>query len=840
MSFADCIAEIQAAAGREMDPDEIERLASRLDREIKRQKAEGGIEDLTAAVMRAAEDEAQKIDLEARVAKRNAALNIVRRQEIDEFLAGFDDPGEGLQALLVGVARNVTGARQSIDARGKAIETEYEGALLSELRNADLERIVKSRAMDDDIAREMWEIRDGGNPGITKNAEARQIADIFAKYKESARVRLNRAGAFIGKIDGHISQSHDMVKVRRAQFDAWAGEILPRLDHDRTFEGADPMEFMQRVFDDIVTGEHIGGAKADGKFSGPSNLGALVSRARVLHFKSADDYLAYHRKFGAGSLIEGVFHGLRHAARDIAIMERLGPNPRLMFEAVQKKLKDANRGDLAAFDKLNSGRFENFFAEVSGEVNIPGNITGAKVGQVIRAVQSMSKLGGAVISSVTDVGNRAINARYQGRGLLSDYGDAVASVFRGRGAGETRDIADSLGVGFEGTIGSVLSRFSAEDNLPGKTSKALNLYFRANGLAWWTDAQKTGFSLMSSYDLAKQSGMAFSDLNARQRSVLEQYGIGDTEWSLIRNAVHRAEDGRGFITPDAVAKLPLEDMDAGIADWISRQTRRGDGWPARLKARREQYRQELSTRLRSYFVEEADFAVPTPGARERAILRQGTRPGTIKGEALRYIMQFKAFPVTVLTKTGGRLTDGRPLDPKSWDVPGIVHAALSLTTLGYLAMSMKEAAKGRSPRDPLAPETWTAAFVQGGGAGIYGDFLFGEFNRFGRSPLETVAGPTAGSAAELISLWAKLRTGDDTAASAFRFALSNTPFLNLFYARAALDYLAFYQVQELLNPGYLRRYERRVRRDNDQSFFLPPSRVVPRGGGEPQLANAFR
>jgi hypothetical protein len=65
------------------------------------------------------------------------------------------------------------------------------------------------------------------------------------------------------------------------------------------------------------------------------------------------------------------------------------------------------------------------------------------------------------------------------------------------------------------------------------------------------------------------------------------------------------------------------------------------------------------------------------------------------------------------------------------------------TVLGYAAMTAKDMLKGKTPRDPKDPNTIIKAFTQGGGAGIYGDFLFGEYNRFGQSPLETAAGPDA-------------------------------------------------------------------------------------------------
>ena len=67
------------------------------------------------------------------------------------------------------------------------------------------------------------------------------------------------------------------------------------------------------------------------------------------------------------------------------------------------------------------------------------------------------------------------------------------------------------------------------------------------------------------------------------------------------------------------------------------------------------------------------------------------------------------------------------------------------------------------------------------------------------------------------------RDGQDPRAKAVRALVNSTPFLNIFYARLALDHLILHSIMESLNPGYLRRYERQVERDNNQTFWLPPS-----------------
>jgi hypothetical protein len=150
-------------------------------------------------------------------------------------------------------------------------------------------------------------------------------------------------------------------------------------------------------------------------------------------------------------------------------------------------------------------------------------------------------------------------------------------------------------------------------------------------------------------------------------------------------------------------------------------------------------------------------------------------------------------------------------------------------------MQAKEVMKGREPR-PASAETFVAAALQGGGLGIYGDFLFGQANRFGGGFLGTVAGPGISTIGEAVDLFSRTRdivlTGEgDARGDAIRLIKSNMPFANLFYTQQALDYMIWYQLQETINPGYLQRMEQRVKRDNDQEFWVRPSSVVATGGG---------
>src|SRR3546814_9952408 len=143
-------------------------------------------------------------------------------------------------------------------------------------------------------------------------------------------------------------------------------------------------------------------------------------------------------------------------------------------------------------------------------------------------------------------------------------------------------------------------------------------------------------------------------------------------------------------------------------------------------------------------------------------MRRGHRPGTIAGEILRFIGQFKSFPAAILQKTVGRELYGRGYKPSAYGANpgrelsqalrsgngeklGIAQLMVWTTLFGYGAMSAKDLLKGREPRPADEPMTWVAAMLQGGALGLYGDFLFGEANRFGGGVISSSLGPVVGA-----------------------------------------------------------------------------------------------
>lgn len=828
----DCRAEIRRRAGAQLTEDELDEFLARI--ADMAQRGDPGIA-MAQRLLQASTELAGEIRAAAAIERRNRIQNLEKRVARREFITSAPAAGRtagpmlGLEAKLVGVNTPFAESRRSVDAEGRALQRELVDGFLIDIEKAGHFQAFRSGQYDRQIARELFELnkREGGQPGVSGSRVAQEIAEILQRYQKRNVDTLNSAGGWVGSYDGYIARtSHDHERIRRAGFEAWRDTILPRLD-ERTFDGiTDRDQFLRRVYTALVSRVHLTADGVQGfkdpAFVGPGNLAKRVSQGRTLHFRDADAWFDYQELFGQRTLAESVLTSFELGARNAALMRAYGTNPRAEFEADLRWLRETRRDDFELMEQLRRGEkaLANRFDVLDGTARMAVNDMTARIGAGWRTWQNMSKLGGVLLSAIADVPIKASELRYQGVGLLQGYADGLASIVRGRGRGEQREIADLLRAGAEGMRGSLASRFDATDTVPGTLSKIQDRFFQLTGLKYWTDAQRAGAELVMARALGRQKGQAWDGLAAESRRVLEMYGISAADWDMLRAQDWSQADGRAYLTPDVASRV---DEQAVLAVLGNR------GQVAATQQDIAGYRRDLGLRLQAYYADRAEYAVINPGARERAILMQGTRPGTPEGEALRFVAQFKAFPVAIITKVWGReLYGGQDGYGK---LAGITHMIAASIAFGYLAMATKDLAKGRTPRDPASPKTWAAAFVQGGGAGIYGDFLFGDYNRFGKGFLSSVGGPTAGAVEDVVDLWNRVKRGDDVAASLLKTAVAHTPFANLFYTRVGLDYLVLYQLQEAANPGFLHRMERRIERENGQKFILRPSEAIPYGGG---------
>lgn len=822
---------------------DVREIVESIDRFRKRKRAEGSGR-LDDEVRQFAKSEAERVKIAAALKRKQAALNIILRDEWQRDLADLEAAGadvrEAVLAKLVGSYLGIGKARQSASARRAGLESDWLGGMSAEINErvphvAPLMKNPKvAKPLFDDVVRE-WR-----QPGSTGNEDAAALKDIFAKYAEASRLEANRAGANIGRLEGWGGpQAHDAGKLMAAGRERWIADIMAGIDIERSFgEGADAakaMAALDDIYDTIVTGfSNRRSAKERGERVGPANLASSLEKHRVLHFKDADAWIAYADRYSRGNIATAMIDHLHGMARTVSLMQSLGPNPQVFLDGIletqRRAIKEGKLSDAAkvkALASLNadldkgSGAIGKAFAEISGDTFRPGNITAAKIGSGIRAVESMAKLGGAVISSVTDLATYAARMRFQGRGLLQGYADGLTGLLDRAGAKDRHHIGMLLGVGHETFLGNIHSRFAAEDNIPGKMSRAMNAFFRLSGLTWWTDNLTDTFAAMSSVDMAAKAGTHFAQLDGAYQHVLGLHGIDEKRWDLVQHLM--AEQGSyTFVHPERVRELPDEAFHGLVDKPTPRQI--------------EKARRDLELDLRSYFVDEASFAVLRGDDRTRMFVTQGTAPGTALGEAIRFIMQFKSFPVAYIQKV---LTPAvRGAGPgQSRDYVGLAALIGMSTVLGYGAMTIKDTLKNRTLRDPTDPATWIAALIQGGGAGIYGDFLFSKRDRLGGGWLGDLSGPTLGTVSNIGGIWQDMFHGSadvgpkkalaNAGADSFRLLMNNTPFINLWYTRAALDLSVLNWLQEHISPGTLKRREQTMKREYGQRYIVDPMALTP-------------
>ena len=859
-SIRDCIGIINEAVGDAATPAEKEKLLNKLAKQVTKEKAISKEADMEQKLKQWLADESTKEEVAAAIEQRQRLLNIQAKERIFSHLSNFKDRALGLRALLGGTMQYIKSSRRSVDAIGKAHSTRYVTNLIRHLEEEDVFEEFVSGKIDDHIARELYEIKPGGKSGASGNPAAEKIARIIFEQQDRAISANNRHGAWIRKLPDYIMrQSHNPVKIRRDGFEKWYNSIIDTVDMDRTMANIDVDDmkaFWKNVYNGLITGIHLkhrGEDFADDiikGFTGPSNLAKRMSEAhRIIHFKDSDAFMKYNRAYGTKTLRETIVLSLDHFGKNQALLEVLGPNPRAMLESiVDSELRSAKaRGDIKAmeeFGKMSRGKNDmlwHLMAEVDGTTRIPGDVRAAHISSTVRNIQNMAKLGMATLSSITDIPNQVAELKYQGINRFKGYSIALENLFKGRGMkkSDRRAVAQMLGVGMDGIIGNTISRFSSDDLTPGMFAKAQQAYFKLNLLSPWTDSHRVGSTLMMSRHLAMQADKTFDKLDPHTKRILEIYDMGKLEWeNIISKAIYKGQDGQKYIVTDMIENLD----DATILSYL-KQKEPIVKKHSKSKIARE--RDRLVSSLAAYYVDRADFAVPMPSAYERAYMNRGTQDGTLLGVAARLFWQFKSFPVTVLHKSLGREIYGHGassfkeglLKGKA-SYTGMAHFIVSTSLLGYLSLYLKDIARGKEPRkfnDDMAHniKIISAAMAQGGGLGLYGDFLFGSYNKYGGSALATLMGPSIGQFDSVVQILQAIRTGDDPFAKLANLIQGNTPFINLFYLRMVLDYLVLYNIKEWQNPGYLKRMERRLKKEHDQGFYIPPSRVIKRGGDNP-------
>ncbi len=805
-----CLAPVRAATGKAFTDDEIEALVDRLIRRAARKSQQEALRG-QAEALKAAAREMTLEDVSSALQSQRARLKskeakLVREGKLAAMTRG--DAADRIEALLIGRDDVGFGGKSSTDALMMASAAEGIGFIdrgidaTPGLRQ-QVNRYMRDVDFETDVAVEMARLN-GGQFKATGNELAVAAAKVFGDALEKSRQKLNAAGAWVGKLDGYVArQEHDALKVMGGFFknsrdpkaiDAartrWKDYIRPLLS-ERTFDGVEDVDaFLDGIFTNIVSGKadlRLGAEEVEG-FLPKSGVARTLSAERVLHFKAPQDWMTYHNEFGRGSLFAVITRQVMRSNENAALMTFWGPNPDVAFSNTLAEARKAAReaGNVVLDKKLGHPKMQAAFEALTGEAERPENLKLAMTMKLMRQHQSVAKLGGMVLSAFGDIQVAQYHLHRSGVPWLESYGRVFQGIL-GLQSKERKIAARALDAGARMAVGRMTSGIRVSDGAMGFYSAAARANMALQGFTHWMDGMRSGIAGTVSGFYGGLADKGFDQLPASVRETFDRYGVEASDWQALRRAM--LDSG----LPKGERMLVL------------------DGVP-----------EATALKMRTLMQDILDDATSEGRARERRDLSLGgMKPGTGMGEAVRAFTQFWSFSVTFINRTLAPAID----QARQGQALPLVTLILGMTTFGYASLVAKDLAKGREPR-PVTWKTVIAAMVQGGGMGIYGDFLFGEHNRFGGGLLETLGGPIIGDFSALWQLWMRMYSGEDGTGSAIQLAKGQLPMANLWYTRAALDYLLWWRVQEAVDPGWAARYEARVARENDQEFIVGPTDAV--------------
>ncbi|KAF7958201.1 hypothetical protein AWV80_01130 [Cupriavidus sp. UYMU48A] len=381
---------------------------------------------------------------------------------------------------------------------------------------------------------------------------------------------------------------------------------------------AEVLDFLREAWTTIATDGLNKLTPGQGPAPGTASRANAGSKTRQIHYKDGDAYLTYMGQYGAGSMYDAMVGHVGRLARDIALVERYGPNPNQQMRLQMDVAKIADNG----LQRSNGMLPDSYWRVLSGAGSEAQSASIAQVGQTMRNIETFGKLASAVLSSVTDLGTYFVTTGYN---KLS-YWDALKNIGK-QFDGDTRDFLSMHGVIAESMI-SDLNRWSGDNIKQTWSGRLANSTMKLSLMNAWTDSLRRAYTMTMMNGMAKLSKTDWKALNEYDRWRMESKGLTEADWDVVRQAQLTPHRGMDFLTPESI---------------------RAAGDPRA---------DEVVAKVLGMITDESEYAVLNPDLTTKAMQSWGGNArGTLMGEFSRSVMQFKSFPIAMITRNWSRMMD---------------------------------------------------------------------------------------------------------------------------------------------------------------------------------------
>lgn len=726
--------------------------------------------------------------------QRQIALERMAKKRGDDEIIAYEKSGMSTsEALNTSVGKGVADTKDlktlSLEARYEGIKSEFLSKIHPFMTKFQT-RLLGLRAPVsgmDDIVRGLF------GKSLPDPHMSKMVSDLKSLFEE-IRVRVNKAGGKIRHLDDWaLPIEHNASRIAITKFADFDADIRKWFDFKR-MGISEKVDF--RDLHDVLSDRKNLDDIPD--THGRKSLVNQLSEQRIIHFKDADSYLEYNKKYGSTDIYGTIVNYVEGMASTIARMEKYGPNPDKTFDEIlktaqarakNKAIDKARRTGKPLKDKTIGDHAKKTYDLQAGNIGVANKQMSGFMASA-RSVVVSSLSGRIFLTQLSDIPISSWRMLYDGLGASA----ALKAPIRGLYylvKGMPREMAAQTGYISESMLGHfnrVQGRFDDSNIVNPFIRKMGEFMFRSTGVVRWTEAMQGGFALEMNLTLMKLSNKTFAELNPRLQRSLHRYGVDDKVWDMFRKSVD-THKGHKFLNPAL-----MKDADARV-------------------------------RVMGMFATEARTGIPEPSARESSIFR-GTESGTLAGELFRSVGSLKSFPITFAN------TFLHPLIKSASTKGDMAMAALFifgiLPAFGYLVSSSKQVADGKVPQDPFESvdtfrKHYGAGLLQSGGLGLFGDFLFGDSTRHGQGMAATTMGPLAGSAFGVLQIGRTLfgggLEGDEEKVEKAAEQLLNLLFrypgmpLSHWMINALSDKYIRNPLREMVNPAGARQRDKRVRRD---------------------------
>ena len=707
---------------------------------------------------------------------------------------------------------------------------------------------------------------------------AKNAAQAYMDVTEAQRLRFNSAGGNLGKLEHYFPQNHSVRKMAHAaeiiagqgrlrqvanmavntlgkrvnryeaNKNAWVEFVFPLVDRNRYLDlngdrmgDADMRDMLHRMYDTIITdGDNdfesslVSGQKAR---TGSGTRADRGNRHRALHFKDADSFFAYRQMFGQGSVIDTAMSSIRRTAKDIAILEGLGPDPNAMVRGMERvgvdEVNQGNKKQGYLPTKVSVSLVRASWATLNGDANTirPGREIFADVMQGARNLEVVGKLQSTLLSSVSDVATYFISARMYKVPFLR----ATAALVSGLGK-ENKALMLRAGV-LADTLSQGLTRMGEGLVGQGWTGRLANATMKVSLLDAWTQLVRRASMQNMMGLLGELVQHPWDSLEPFVKMALQRAGVDADTWDLWAMARQTEVGGAKFLTTQDVLEIPLGDF----------RLRNGNALTQRDL-------NEAAKKMIVFLTDESGVASLNPDLFTRGAANAGWERGNVYGEILRSVMLFKSYPLGFMRRHLERMSDLAQTNGRFSAVKYFSTIFVATTLMGAISVQLKELAAGRDLQDMdlTNQDFWLQAMSIGGGAGFLNDIIVAGLdgqNAYGSPNMIRALGPVFNTVLDTFDV-AKTAYNEamdsrnvglydretKAGAKALRLIRGHMPFVNLWYTKGVLDRAIYNDLMEAASPGYIARVQSYALRNKGSEYWWEMDSLKPRRA--PRMAEA--